>query len=580
IHLPYTSLPSRCIYSPPPPIRHKLRRPPPTSSSSKSSVLPSLFLPPLFNCSRRRRIPPTRFSRPHPRRRITIELRRAGETMAESSLHHHKLLLPLLAVASSGEEDPKEALDVLVSAARSDEGRSALASKNVLPHVLRFIESIPDREYVLPCLRLLRNLCAGEASNQNSFLRFNGAAAVSTVLTSAGLLHGEPDCAVVRTGLQVLANVSLAGVEHQLAIWNEFFPEVFIAIGRVRRREIGDPLCMILYTCCDGTDGLVEQLLGEEGFPILAEILRTASSVGFQEDWLKLVFSRICLDENLFHSLFPRLYNVGDTKSKAVLVENGINFSAEQAYLLQILSDILSDRMKELTVSSEFALCVLQIFKNSTFVLLEHVPPQKSGLPTGSTSIDVLGYSLTVLKYICAIGFVDGVQDVVSELLSNGLLDMLLAILRDLEPPMTIRKAMRSNEASMSFAGKPCPYVGFRRDVVGVIGNCSFKRKSVQEEIRRDDGILLLLQQCVTDDDNPFLREWGIWAVRNLLEGNAENQEAVAGLEIQGTVQMPELEGLGLKVEVDQKSGRARLVNTPPSSDPSLSSDMKVDIQP
>ncbi|CAN1228880.1 Atxn10 [Linum perenne] len=494
--------------------------------------------------------------------------------MAEPSFQHH-LLLPLLLAANSS--DTKEALEVLIYTARSDDGRSALASKNVLPDVLRFVESIPSPEYLLPSLRLLRNLCAGEVSNQNSFLEFNGAAIVSAALASAGLLlHSDPDIVIIRTGLQVLANVSLAGVQHQLAVWDEFFPKVFTAIGRVRRREICDPLCMILYTCCDGTPSLFGQLLEEGGFPIVAEILRTASLVGFEEDWLKLVLSRICLDENLFDSLFPRLYNIADSvdnKGKLVVTESGTSFSAEQAYLLRIVSDILGERLKEITVSTEFALCVLGIFKDSAaaVALVEHVSGvEKSGLPTGSTSIDVLGYSLIILKYICAIGFMDDLEDVVSVLLSNGLLDMLFAFLRDLEPPTTIRKAMRK---------PPCPYVGFRRDIVGLIGNCTFKRKSVQDKIRRDNGILLLLQQCVTDDDNPYLREWGIWTVRNLLEGNAENQEAVAGLEIQGTVQMPELEGLGLKVEVDQKSGRARLVNTPapPSSNPSLGSDMKVD---
>lgn len=66
--------------------------------------------------------------------------------------------------------------------------------------------------------------------------------------------------------------------------------------------------------------------------------------------------------------------------------------------------------------------------------------------------------------------------------------------------------------------------------------------------------ILLMLQQCVTDEGNPFVREWGIWSVRNLLEGNAENQQMVADLELQGSVDVPELTGLGLKVEVDEKA--------------------------
>lgn len=87
----------------------------------------------------------------------------------------------------------------------------------------------------------------------------------------------------------------------------------------------------------------------------------------------------------------------------------------------------------------------------------------------------------------------------------------------------------------------------------------------MQDEIRQRNGILLLLQQCVTDEDNPFLREWGIWSVRNMLEGNEENQKLVAELEFQGSADaLPEIAALGLRVEVDQRTRRAKLVNNVP----------------
>lgn len=49
--------------------------------------------------------------------------------------------------------------------------------------------------------------------------------------------------------------------------------------------------------------------------------------------------------------------------------------------------------------------------------------------------------------------------------------------------------------------------------------------------------------------------------MRNLLEGSTENQHAVAELELQGSVEVPELTGLGLRVEVDPKTRRTKLVN-------------------
>lgn len=82
----------------------------------------------------------------------------------------------------------------------------------------------------------------------------------------------------MRMGLQVLANVSLAGEEHQRAIWHCFFPDEFVALARVQSRETYDPLCMVIYSCCDGSTGLVTELCSDVGLPVVEEIVRTASA--------------------------------------------------------------------------------------------------------------------------------------------------------------------------------------------------------------------------------------------------------------------------------------------------------------
>ena len=48
---------------------------------------------------------------------------------------------------------------------------------------------------------------------------------------------------------------------------------------------------------------------------------------------------------------------------------------------------------------------------------------------------------------------------------------------------------------------------------------------------------------------------------RNLLEGNVENTKFVSNLELQGSTDAPELTQMGLRVEVDAKTQRAKLVN-------------------
>ncbi|KAK6791946.1 hypothetical protein RDI58_011027 [Solanum bulbocastanum] len=351
------------------------------------------------------------------------------------------------------------ALEKLIELAKEEGERLDLSSKNVVTtvlHLCQSLSSISYRQLLISSLKVLRNLCAGEIRNQNEFLLQRGVEIVVDVITSVGLTP-DPDCMIIRVGLQLLGNYSVGGGERQCDVWYQLFPHKFLKIARVRSREICDPLCMVIYTCCDGTDGLLTDLCSEQGLPILIEILRTASA----------------------------------------------------------------------------------------------------------------GYSVTILRDICASDHLtsskeESSKDVVDVLVSSGLIEFLLNLLRDLEPPTTIRKAMKQyqiKEGTISSSFRCCPYQGFRRDIVSIIGNCAYRRRYVQDEIRDKNGILLLLQQCVIDEDNPFLREWGVWCVRNLLEGNAENQGAITDLELQGTVDVAELVRLGLRVEVDPVTRRTKLVN-------------------
>ncbi|KAK3020367.1 hypothetical protein RJ639_047820 [Escallonia herrerae] len=476
------------------------------------------------------------------------------------------ILQPLFS-ASKTSSLPK-ALESLIEIARGTVGRSELASKNVLPTVLQLCHSLSNPacgDLLLLSLKLLRNLCAGELSNQNSFIKEDGVQIVSR-LFSCITFASDMNYGIVRMGLQVLGNISLAGEEHQRAVWHQFFPLEFAKIARVRSRDTCDPLCMVIYTCYERNNEFSAELCSDQGLDILTEIIRTASAVGFMENWLKLLISRSCLEDSHSGLLFSKLCQTGASGNGDDIMSRVDSFVPEQAFFLSLLSEILNEQMRNIAVSNDFALFVLEVFRNSARIV-ESFSQVKSGLPTGSADIDVLGYSLTILRDICACDGVmgkEGSMNTVDLLLSSGLLELLLNLLCDLEPPALIRKAtdqVQNQEAEHSYSRKLCPYKGFRRDLVAVIGNFTYQRKHVQDEIRQKNGILLLLQQCVTDDENPFLREWGIWSVRNLLEGNVENQCVVSELELQGSVNVPEIAGLGLRVEVDEKTRRAKLVN-------------------
>ncbi|KAJ8900372.1 hypothetical protein K2173_025012 [Erythroxylum novogranatense] len=465
----------------------------------------------------------------------------------------------------------KQTLEILIAVSRTTDGRLDLASRNLLPAALELTRSLPYpfcHQYIELCFKLLRNLCAGEMVNQSSFLFCNGVGILCDVLRSIRLASdSDSDHGISRTGLQVYANVSLAGEEHQRAIWGCLFPNEFIELGKIPSQGTCDPLCMIIYTCCNGAPELIAELCGNQGLPVLAAIVRTSSAVGFKEDWLKLLLSRICLEEAYFPQIFSLFSQSVDSENCGDVNQNADYFSPEQAYLLSVVSEILSERIREIEVSKDLALYVFEVFKRSVEVV-NFDCRVKSGLPTGLASIDVLGYSLNILRDICCQDeHLVNSENVAVALVSAGLLELLLGLLHDLEAPAIIRKAMtqsENQEAAASFScSKVCPYKGFRRDIVSLIGNCAYRMKHAQDEIREKNGILLLLQHCVIDEDNPFLKEWAIWAVRNVLEGNVENHKVVTELELQGTVNVPEIAGLGLRVEVDETTRRAKLVNCP-----------------
>lgn len=92
-----------------------------------------------------------------------------------------------------------------------------------------------------------------------------------------------------------------------------------------------------------------------------------------------------------------------------------------------------------------------------------------------------------------------------------------------------------------------------------VIGNMCYKHAANQNKVRDLGGIPLLLDHCNVDDHNPFICQWAIFAIRNLLENNKENQRIVSVMDCQGLADTSRLRELGFKtVELD--NGRIKLV--------------------
>ncbi|KAK3150287.1 hypothetical protein QOZ80_3AG0231270 [Eleusine coracana subsp. coracana] len=454
-------------------------------------------------------------------------------------------------------DEYEETLATLLEVSRTPEGRASLSDE--LRDILHLLPVSPSRLLLLR-LRLLRNLLAGDELNQITFVHLSGPAVVASSVLSFPTV--APD--VARAALQALGNVALAGEYHRAAVWEALFPGALREFAAVKDAGVLDPLCMVLDTCCSGEGGRgrVEELCHDDlGLPILVEVVATASKVEHKEEWIEWFLFKVCVEEQKFETLFRALCSTDDVECS----KSGA-YNACHAFVLGTLSKYLTNHPKEVTVSDGFALDVFNVHKN-TVDAVDFTRRGTSPLPTGSPAIDVLGYSLQLLRDICAWESSSlETQLPVDSLLQTGLVKRLLKYLGELEPPSTIRKSMARGQGDQQPAlanGKVCPYIGYRRDLVAIIANCLHGKKKVQDEVRKLDGIMLLLQQCVVDEENPYLREWGLLAVKNLLEGNEENQKEVSQLEMQEPVMTPEIANMGLKVEIDMETGRPKLINTP-----------------
>ncbi|KAF0029578.1 hypothetical protein F2P81_018683 [Scophthalmus maximus] len=178
-------------------------------------------------------------------------------------------------------------------------------------------------------------------------------------------------------------------------------------------------------------------------------------------------------------------------------------------------------------------------------------------LATGSASSDeVLQEALTVISLL----------DVLCEMTSDHKQfmflqdhpDLLVTTVELLGQVHSIGKASKNifsaaqNFSSLSGDGDSSSYspvISFKAHLIRLIGNLCHSNTNNQEKVRELDGLPLILDNCNIDSNNPFISQWAIFAIRNILENNTQNQELVADLERQGPADYSALRELGFLVE-------------------------------
>lgn len=304
-------------------------------------------------------------------------------------------------------------------------------------------------------------------------------------------------------------------------------------------------------------------------------------------EWLEFLIHRLCIATPCFPALFRNLGHTETTTANKNAFSQApaatVSFTKEQASVLDVLNASLSAREEEkhkddpsadahhdTSMPSSSASFFVDIIRSAAECAAA-TDLSILQLPTHSPVADILGLSLSITRILCVLD--EKRSTLIPRFASSGLISLLLDLLRALGPPDNAKASCTENPISMDSEqqSKRFPrrdvYTGYRRDIVAVIANASHNSFLIQELVRETGGLLLVLQQCMPDTNNPFLREWGLWAIRNLLEGNSSNQSEVAELEIRSTVPDARLRDAGMAVEINPETGRPRLVNVAAGAD-------------
>ncbi|KAF5316523.1 hypothetical protein D9619_006383 [Psilocybe cf. subviscida] len=124
----------------------------------------------------------------------------------------------------------------------------------------------------------------------------------------------------------------------------------------------------------------------------------------------------------------------------------------------------------------------------------------------------------------------------------QGIVETLIGVLGLFDqflPRIQFGKPVNHDGSPMSAAGagtgtsKPADVSGFsylKRDLVRLLGVLTHGVKDVQDRTRAAGGLPVVMNLCVVDERNPYLREHAIFTLHGLLRDNPENQKFVDGV--------------------------------------------------
>ncbi|XP_052546657.1 ataxin-10 isoform X1 [Tympanuchus pallidicinctus] len=396
---------------------------------------------------------------------------------------------------------------------------------------------------IAECFRCLRNACVQCAKNQHVMRNLG---LITTSVHLINLLDGiqvkeEPLLIAFRCSLQFLGNIAAGNGDSQNSIWKCAFPDLFLTCLTYSDEKIVAYCCMVLFTCL--TSEKVKELMDPGNLSVALHIIKVYKE-RLESEWSFLIVTDYLLQcPELVKALYAKLSN----QERVTFLE----------LIMAKVSEKNSVTSEEMHVFMRHADFLAGCFQEKCEAVLK--------LTSAADAEDE--EALVTIRLL----------DILCEMTSNnGQLEYLQTL------PHLLRTAIDTLRLT-HLAGKQTvnifttthamtwqeeishPAVGFKAHLIRLIGNLCYKNKENQDKVYELDGIPLILDNCSIDDNNPFLNQWAVYAIRNLTEQNERNQQLIAQMEEKGLADNSALESMGLQIEKQDEKLILRSARKKPS---------------
>ena len=516
-------------------------------------------------------------------------------------------------------------------------------------------------EDFIQALRVLRNICAAGDDACATLLALGVIDLLADTIDALGAGAASLNWTLPAVVAQFLANFSNGSAACAAAAWHRLFPLSLITLAHIDACPAQEATSLALLTCCKSVPGAAEEIIGQQGAPILTGLLHLNYRLASRNECnhtLPILLGHLVFELDALVPLMVSLSTSGDaivevptmTVNEEILLITEVALVSAHSLLLQEIAVEAQDvpllvadsALKSTTEESggggeesasgsgavenkerrkglSMAGLVGLLKRLTTRPNLyqggaiddddersagkqreedgDEETEEKEEKSAGTTALQCLQDLLHLLRDICArdddgVALTSQKYNLVKELLTAGLIPVLLALLQSLGPinnPRRPREQQKQqstekiiteveeeedvdalDELSIKDAAEkdrkpPCeyvteqPYEGYRSDIVAIIANAGHKRKAVHEEVITCGGVELILSQCQVDYKSPLAREWALWAVRNLCQGSEVARNAIQELKACAAVDSEELRRAGVKVELDEVTGKLKV---------------------